>query len=357
MVANTFIVNVILSIVLTIISIITLLISCTLFSNLCNCCIRPKLSSLPSFSSVPTKSTGGSSVNSLSSKSKLRSKSKPKIHGFFKYASIICCIFFCIVCITINIDRILITIDPNYIFSWFSYIVWPCYFFGRMMLGLIFIGRLFFTFRGSALEYSKCTMNSLFIIWCLMPISAVLSVCLYNISLMITIILGSLFVLVDILLSCILLFLYLKKLFDLTSSEHDHNPKLIALMTRYSLLYSICFSTTFVVFLLLSLSPIWISRNIDIQSEVWCIVSADSIFNVLCLWLNFAFAKKWYFKLCKCCHNKCESCCINCTKTSEKQMITDEDELENETLKELREESISKQNDESIQVGIIVKTN
>lgn len=389
MLANTYtIVNIVLSVVLSCISIITLLITSCLFYHFCGCERGPNLSSTHSLSvtassksklSVTKLSKNSlskvSSVNSLTSSSsnihrnKSRDSKKPKIHGFFKYAALVGCILFCIVCISVNIDRILLIFDPNSQLSFLAYPIWIPYFLGRMLIVLIFLGRLFFTFRGSSLEYSKCTMNTLYFLWGLMPTFAITSTMIIGIDtelLMIGVIFGTLFILCDIVLSIILLFLYLKKLFDLTSVEHSNNDKLINLMTRYCILYCTCFITTFIVFMLLALSPLNPGGSYRYQQFIWCIVSADSMFNVLCLWLNFAFAKKWYFKICGFCHNKCDLCCtknknmddngkiLNANNEQQKieiQTLKDQSSFDDEDEDEIDDESIDEQS------GIITTKN
>jgi len=270
-------------------------------------------------------------------------------------------------------DRILLIIYPEKELRFFAYPIWICYFLGRMMLGLIFLGRLFFTFRGSSLEYSKCTMRSLYFMWGLMPIFAVLSTVIIAIDpdglLMIGIVFGTLFILIDIVLSIILLFLYLKKLFDLTSTEHNNNTKLINLMTRYCLLYCTCFITTFVVFILLALAPVNSSTgSYRYQGYIWCVVAADSMFNILCLWLNFAFAKVWYFRICGYCHDKCESCCTkkhkelndDNGKSIEIQTLKDQssfDDEEDETDQNEQNNIIINDDDASIESGYVKTKN
>jgi len=185
--------------------------------------------------------------------------------------------------------------------------------------------------------------------WGLMPIFAILSIIIIGIDtelLMIGVIFGTLFILLDIVLSIILLFLYLKKLFDLTSIEHNNNTKLINLMTRYCLLYCTCFITTFIVFILLALSPINPGGSYKYQQYIWCIVSADSMFNILCLWLNFAFAKVWYFRICGFCHNKCDLCCTKNNDIKDAKILKGNDEQKNIEIQTLKDQSSMDDDDE-----------
>eukprot|EP00484_Ammonia_sp_Unknown_P027647 CAMPEP_0197035200 /NCGR_PEP_ID=MMETSP1384-20130603/13060_1 /TAXON_ID=29189 /ORGANISM="Ammonia sp." /LENGTH=184 /DNA_ID=CAMNT_0042465229 /DNA_START=630 /DNA_END=1184 /DNA_ORIENTATION=- len=156
--------------------------------------------------------------------------------------------------------------------------------------------------------------------------------------LMLGIAFGAAFIIFDILLSCILLYLYLKKLYDLVhDDEQQQNRKFVHLMTRYTLLYLVTFITTLVVLLFLSCSPLFVASNGALyQSCVWIVVAIDAMLNTLCLWLNFAFAKKWYFKLCHCMHNECTLCCTSCCakKSGDDVAMSTIQGVEQETLKE-----------------------
>eukprot|EP00485_Elphidium_margaritaceum_P007384 CAMPEP_0202687826 /NCGR_PEP_ID=MMETSP1385-20130828/3424_1 /ASSEMBLY_ACC=CAM_ASM_000861 /TAXON_ID=933848 /ORGANISM="Elphidium margaritaceum" /LENGTH=208 /DNA_ID=CAMNT_0049342675 /DNA_START=443 /DNA_END=1069 /DNA_ORIENTATION=+ len=201
-------------------------------------------------------------------------------------------------------------------------------------------------------------MSVLFLVWCLMPCSAVLSVAWIGVGtlpIVYGIAVGTLFILIDIVLSITLLYLYLKKLHDLVVAQP--NAKVIEVMTRYTLLYTICFCSSLVVFVLLALAPVAsptinhrLSADFSYQSFAWMVVALDSLVNTLCLWLNFAFAKKWYVMLCKRCHIRCGRCCNQCCVATEKLSAVELDEfdgvacVETETLKD--PDSSRRSNDE-----------
>eukprot|EP01083_Nonionella_stella_P085034 235488_1 len=99
---------------------------------------------------------------------------------------------------------------------------------------------------------------------------------MFGIYIYISLAFGMMFVVIDVLLSIGLLYLFVKKLFELVGqigadlNAQNHTQKLISVMTRCTLLYSICFSSTMIVFILLSLTPMrgmqtWLSTvDLDI---------------------------------------------------------------------------------------------
>ena len=120
------------------------------------------------------------------------------------------------------------------------------------------------------------------------------------------------FVLTDIILSCVLLYLYLKKLSILIKGGNKHENKdtrLISLITRYTLLYFVCFASTFMVILISFILSFATSMDpVEELRFLMIFFSIDSCFNSFSLWLNMSFAQDWYFKLCRYGHDKCTKC-------------------------------------------------
>eukprot|EP01084_Bolivina_argentea_P182125 314481_1 len=50
---------------------------------------------------------------------------------------------------------------------------------------------------------------------------------------------------------------------------------------------------------------------------VMIIQALDCFVNISCIYLSFAFSETQY-KMCKCCHNRVQFCCVNCTKNQTK---------------------------------------
>eukprot|EP01084_Bolivina_argentea_P260816 440573_1 len=313
-------------IIATVITLLSLLINYQLFYHFCCGCIthteaqtKPQITELPSKSlSITSIATSSNSEIADTSRRSIKTHQKDstnEIHWFFRYATIATCSLFFGISVCINIANILLVINCDLTGtqkSYVSFIIWPSYFLGRIILCLIFIGTLHFTFVGSAFEYKKSTFYCLGCLWVIMFTCAVISSVFTATSRfrIFGIVLASLFVLIDIVLSCILLYLYLKKLFILIIAA---NHMLISLMTKYAVLFTICFISSFVIFMFMSMSPAYYHIYI-----VWMFVSIDSLANTLCLWLRLAIAKPWYHKLCRTCDHGCRLCCANCTKETSK---------------------------------------
>eukprot|EP01083_Nonionella_stella_P085035 235489_1 len=109
---------------------------------------------------------------------------------------------------------------------------------------------------------------------------------MFGIYIYISLAFGMMFVVIDVLLSIGLLYLFVKKLFELVGqigadlNAQNHTQKLISVMTRCTLLYSICFSSTMIVFILLSLTPM--RGRPGYQQLIWIFVSIDSLVNMTC---------------------------------------------------------------------------
>eukprot|EP01084_Bolivina_argentea_P185266 319495_1 len=203
----------------TIISILSLIIIYQLFYYLCYCLqiVQPK----PQISNLPSLSTSASASNSITKKNSSPKRNRSgtdDMHWFFRYTTIITCLLFLAVCICVNITNILLTANgelQNKQKIFLSYGIFPCYFIGRILLSLIFIGTLYLTFLGTPFAYTKGLFYCLGCMWFFMLFCVIVSLFLgpYAIFRMISIALGSFFILMDIVVSCILLYLYLKKLF------------------------------------------------------------------------------------------------------------------------------------------------
>eukprot|EP01084_Bolivina_argentea_P260819 440584_1 len=254
---STLLAHIIFSIILGFISITSLVIIWQIFVYLCWCKNKNNPKQTKRQNDLSTITSTSNSVNSSNYDSETtpascETSSNIKVHPFFRHTTLICVSFFCIVCFAVNIDRIMWAVYTNQQLAVFGYLIWTSYFLGRMLLSLIFVGRLYFTFQNTPFKYSKCKVNGLKFCWFGMPLCAVIALVCIPVARIVGIMFGALFILIDIVLSFILLYLYLKQLFVLVSYGRDET--LIALMTRYALLYTISFISTFIIFILTSLS-------------------------------------------------------------------------------------------------------
>eukprot|EP01083_Nonionella_stella_P009909 28358_1 len=238
-------------------------------------------------------------------------RSKTKIKSFFIYTTLISSSCFLVSSILITTERIL-SIEPFWTFGhleYFSYFMNTLYFIGRMILTSIFIGRLYYTFRESSFyRLSKGSIWCLTVLWSLSCCVGLLSSALYPLSVKFTIIFGTSFLFLDGVLSCVLMYIYVKKLRLLVSKNNENaNVKLISLITRYTLLFSICFVSTTLYFVL-AIVVSGFARSAFPRGEALRFLSvflaADSLCNSLSLWLNLSSSKKWYFRLCGAVHDK-----------------------------------------------------
>eukprot|EP01084_Bolivina_argentea_P185727 320248_1 len=157
MAISSFLVNLMLSIILTFISITAIAIVFRLFYGLI-CCInnKPKMKNEVSIQSSSTTSLPKTKLSLTTSSTNSRSKSNnidsqnkhnsdPRgtttIHSFFQYSTIICSTLFCVVCLCINMDRILLTTSVHDTYPAIAVTIWSFWFIGRMLLSLIFIAR------------------------------------------------------------------------------------------------------------------------------------------------------------------------------------------------------------------------
>eukprot|EP01084_Bolivina_argentea_P196491 336816_1 len=314
-----------LSIIVTAISIAAYIVIYQLYIYLCCCQTKTKTDESKNAVSSSSVSKSGSNSNS-SNKSKSSTNKPHEINAFFRYTTLITATLFFVTCVSVTIDRILILVYLQRTTNVFDFFVWPSYFIGRIVLSLIFIGRLYFTFLGSTFQYSKCTIRSLIFTWFLMPCCTCLSITLTIIpyTRIIGIIVATLIILIDIVLSFILLYLYARKLFVLMSKQ---DTILISVMTRYALLYTLCFISTLTVFAAISIQAIILSLTSSppmTSEDIYIFISIDSFTNMLCVLLNLVFAKRWYNKLCRHLDDKCKLCCKYCTNDSieHQNMIT-----------------------------------
>eukprot|EP01084_Bolivina_argentea_P055077 100993_1 len=320
---GSLILNTIISIILTAITICSIVIVYEVCKYLCCCCPKPmnpesnKTETSPNMEhSVASLSTSNSNSNSTN---KTNRNNKSNLSTFFSCATITTCILFCITCVSVNFDRIQLLSQDNQRKSWaIGGIIWSGYFIGRLIISLIFIRRLCMTFQGSAFQFTQSVINTLNCMWFSMILFTISAFALTSVRSLVIygVIIGCLYVIIDVALSCTLLYLYSKKLFVLVSNK---DTQLLALMTKYALLYTIYFISSFIVFLTLAISPMFLSAAF--QAYLWIVVSLDSLINIICVWLKFAFAEKWYFKLCMYCNNKYKLCCNNCTNNGTDEMM------------------------------------
>ena len=78
-------------------------------------------------------------------------------------------------------------------------------------------------------------------------------------------------------------------------------------MTRYTLLYSVCFISTIIVFIVNFITSFGVvnTDTAELLRLMLLLMSVDSFFNTLSVWLNLSFAKDWYSKICKQCDRNC----------------------------------------------------
>eukprot|EP01084_Bolivina_argentea_P009857 18393_1 len=303
-------IHVIAIIFLTSISIASLLVLYQLFSGF----YCPK--GISNTTKTPEQSI--SSEPNIESSSSVSSDEKYQpVLKFFKRNTIAACVIFSIICVVCVIDHISLLWDQDRETDHFLLLLLPLYFIGRILLSLIFIARLHYTFKGSAFGYSKCTVNSLIGAWCVMVFCSLLSVMLSTPSALRAelpgLALGVVFILIDVALLFILLYGYGKKLEVLLMSG---DASFLSLITRYSWLYTVCFMTTFAVILsfvaqLVSMAAL--GENVFPGEAIAVFVSIDSLVNSLCLWLNLRTADRWYKILCRWGDNQCRKCCRSCT--------------------------------------------
>eukprot|EP01083_Nonionella_stella_P003535 10177_1 len=319
-----------------------------------------------SASATAPASQGSSGSKSSNNKSNDLSVSTPRkeaedrqpepIHKFFKINTIAICISFSIICIACAMDRIGLLNNPN--FSLISTIIFPLYFIGRILLSLIFIGRLHFTFHGSVFAYTRCTMNALKCSWIIMVISALLGVVffipVFDPALRMHVfgmMFSTLFILIDIVLSFVLLYLYAKKLHILISA---HDEFLLSVMTKYSLLYTVCFVSTFSVFLMagIQLAAATSGPGVFDEGDVGVFMSVDSILNSVCLWLNLKFAVPWYYRLCGWGDKQCTKCCVSCSNNTVENQFMIKSEIVSSDLDSDQKRSVERLESNPKPVGI-----
>eukprot|EP01084_Bolivina_argentea_P067225 122467_1 len=255
--ASEYVEHIIIALLLSPITIISLIVVYQLFAHLC--CVSndaneqvdsPSISNTDADPNINLPSASKSDIQPPATKS----TGANQIHSFFRYTTLISCALFCVVVILIMIHRIVVILNPGASTAMFAVGVYTFWYIGRMILTLIFIGTLYFAFRGSMFAYSRATMLTLFICWITMPLFAISSLFFWAVSTPLMIICTVLFVLVDIVLSFVLLYLYLKQLFHLISGDHKI---FISVFVRYTLLYSICFTSSVTVFILFGLTPVF----------------------------------------------------------------------------------------------------
>eukprot|EP01083_Nonionella_stella_P267547 903821_1 len=251
------------------------------------------------------------------------------ILSFFKRYTIATCVIFTLICIVCALDHINLLGNPGRESDPFLFLSLPLYFIGRILISLIFIGRLHFTFKGSTFEYSKCAMNSLKGAWCTMVFCALLSIVLSIPSpiksQLLGMVVGVLFVSIDVALLFILLCLYGKKLYVLMMSGDEY---FLSAMTRYSWLYTVCFISTFAVILVfvMNLASFASSGASAFGGhDIVIFISIDALSNSMSLWLNLKTANHYYYVLCGRCDKQCNKCCRSCTNnaTENAQMMND----------------------------------
>eukprot|EP01084_Bolivina_argentea_P093493 168147_1 len=269
--------------------------------------------------------TASATTNSANEPSASRSNTTQSVFKgetlkpLFKYTTLSATFLFVSACILMYIDRLL-ALTPKYDDMALIWVINTCYFGGKMILSLIFIARLYYTFKGSAYSYSKKVILFLVFSWCLMTFCIFIAFALFPLSKYITMTFSSLFILLDIIISCTLFVLYIRKLSSLANDTNtavvNTNEDLINLMTRLTLLYTLCFISTvlvLVMFTFIIVININIFDSVEKMIAVCFLESLDSFVNVIALWLNFSFSNYWYLKLCKYCDRKFKFWFLNTT--------------------------------------------
>ena len=223
---------------------------------------------------------------------------------------------------------------------------------------VLFIGRIYFTFRGTAYAYSKSIIYQLLIYCMIESIIFIIIVVLWSLNksfFVLTFWIGLL--LMHTLFSTLVLYLFIKKLIDLISkhnsihrqnnrnrnrnrtrsnsnskskskntrnnnsnntnnnnknqntnkNKNKNESKLFQSVARSTMLTSIAIIVTFFAMVIQSLffaygvPDEWINEN----SAMFFLISMDNGINVLTIYLNSKFANKWYDLLCSCCLRTC----------------------------------------------------
>eukprot|EP01084_Bolivina_argentea_P094608 170088_1 len=143
--------TIVLCIIFTAVTSISVFIVYQIMTHLCTCSNKTAPSSNSNSASANSDNSSSTSTNSVN-----------QISGFIKYNTIICAIVFLIVIITNNVYMlILIFYDSKVVDIVASAITWTLWFIGRIFLPVIFIRRLWLTFKDSAFECKKKTIRLL----------------------------------------------------------------------------------------------------------------------------------------------------------------------------------------------------
>ena len=100
--------------------------------------------------------------------------------------------------------------------------------------------------------------------------------------------------------------------------------RLISLMSKYTLLVGTAIASTFTVMLLLILDVIFVRGNINpyLEESIFRVfITIDALVNIICLALQFRFAKRYYLKICLVCHGKCENRYTNQTNDNSSNSV------------------------------------
>ena len=99
---------------------------------------------------------------------------------------------------------------------------------------------------------------------------------------------------------------------ELISRETLKEYDLITLMTKYSLLVTIAYSSSLlsiiIIFIIRKDIELIIYKNAQFVEHIF--ISINIFFNMLCLYLSYAFNNKYYYYCCKYGHKLCNNCCI-----------------------------------------------
>ena len=179
-----------------------------------------------------------------------------------------------------------------------------------MLIGILYY-RLYFVFKGTVQSLSCINITIFIICYLFTSISFIFAGYMY--ANYMTTIGPSIIALVSILVIFMIIYLvsiFISKLINVykksqvTSSSDD--KYLANVITKVSLLTFISTSNVIISAISSGLRPVFNSVHWDLFFTV--IINIDIFSNFLCVYLSEKYFKKWYIKMCGCCHIECTKC-------------------------------------------------
>ena len=174
----------------------------------------------------------------------------------------------------------------------------------RYIVTLLFLGRLYFTFYGTAFQVSNLTFT-FFVILMIVAMACLGVSVIYN-GTGIQIILATTYVIFDWATNISLIGLFigrLKKLLDNNKQEIIFKK----LINTFIFLYSLTFVSSAFVSVVATMVNINIPLSFDSLIFLYVFFGFDTIINAFCAYYSMGFVNKIYIKYCA----SCESICIN----------------------------------------------